>query len=102
MLTIIEIQHREQIKTIYDQFDPTHETWIVSDLKSKFELQNQILAQNKSYHDEAVLRIGDLWQKILNRKYPEFKIISEDYAQILILQFLAKYQSPLEMSDKNI
>lgn len=102
MLTIIEFNQREQIKSIYDQFDPLHSTWIVSDLKSKLEIQNNILAKGNSYHDESVLRIGDLWQKILNRKYPEIKIVTEDYAKVLILDFLSKHQGALDVNDKNI
>lgn len=102
MLTIIEIQNREQIKAIQDQFDPECDTWIVSDLKSKLDIQNQILKKNNSYSDQSVLRISDLWQKILYWKAPHLKIISEDFARILVSDFLLKYKNQLDMNDKNL
>ena len=48
MLNIIYIQSPDQRHEILKNFDPEKQTWVVSDLKLKLEIQKIILTKNLS------------------------------------------------------
>lgn len=65
-------------------------TWVVSDLKSKFEIQNEILKQKNFFKDEEVLRASELWKKWLMRVQPDYKFISREFLLSLLKERLSK------------
>lgn len=84
MLKIIPIQSRSQIAEIFTNYDPQKQTWLVSDLRTKFELQQKILSREGQYVDESVLRASDLWKILLKRLDPGLRLVSDPFARSLL------------------
>lgn len=84
MLQIIPIENRAQISAIFANYNSKTETWLVSDLRTKFELQKKLLERDSQYVDEAVLRASDLWKILLKRLDPELRIVSDAFAHSLL------------------
>lgn len=78
MLKIVTIQNPEEKKKLIDHFDPSKTTWLVSDLRSKFEIQNTLIEKYGFFEDESVLRVSELWKRLLKRSFPDFQFVSSD------------------------
>jgi ATP-dependent helicase/nuclease subunit B len=79
MLTVTHLQHPAEKIDVLDTFDPSRATWIVSDLRNKFEIQRLILETQDFYEDLSVLRASELWRTLLKRSHPEMKFISSEF-----------------------
>jgi ATP-dependent helicase/nuclease subunit B len=79
MLKILQFSSPDGRKNLLSDFDPTHTTWIVSDLRSKFEIQQHLLKKNGHFEDHSVLRASEFWQTILRRFAPEISIVNRDF-----------------------
>lgn len=95
MLKIIKIRYRSQVDAIFESYDPNHCTWLVSDLRTKFELQESILNKNSSYTDESVYRASDMWKLILRRSEPRLKIVSDSFIRSLLRAILDEHGEAL-------
>lgn len=84
MLQIIPIESRSQISEIFATYNPQIQTWLVSDLRTKFELQQKILGREGQYVDESVLRASDLWKILLKRLDPGLRLVSDPFARSLL------------------
>lgn len=84
MLQIIPIESRSQISEIFANYSPRKQTWLVSDLRTKFELQQKILEREGQYVDESVLRASDLWKILLKRLDPGLRLVSDPFARSLL------------------
>ena len=63
-------------------------SYIVSDLRSKLELQNHILSNYPIIENDNVLRANELWQKLLKKTSFEYKIVSKDLMESICQDFL--------------
>ena len=63
-------------------------TWLISDLKSKLEIQKLLLSKSEFLNAESVLRASELWRLLLFRVNPEWQIVSREFAISLISQYL--------------
>lgn len=91
MLHVWEIQNRQTINEWLEKLDISKQTWLLSDLRTKFEIQ-QLLIENRGFFlEESVLRISDLWKKILLRSHPEYKIISQQAVILHLRSFLREH-----------
>ena len=79
---------REQ-KNLLSEFDPSVSSWIVSDLKSKLDLNRSLLRDREFISGETVLRASELWKLLLVRVRPDLQLISREFALTLIAQRLA-------------
>ncbi len=70
-------------------FDLSQATLVVSDLKTKVEIQGELLKRQEVLSDEAVLRASELWRRLALRLSPEVRIISADLARSLISDWLS-------------
>lgn len=84
MLQIIPIENRSQVNELFANYDPRKQSWLVSDLRTKFELQQKILARDGQYIDESVLRASDLWKMLLKRLEPRLRLVSDPFARSLL------------------
>ncbi len=84
MLQIISIENRSQVNELFANYNPREQSWLVSDLRTKFELQQKILARDGQYIDESVLRASDLWKMLLKRLEPRLRLISDPFARSLL------------------
>jgi ATP-dependent helicase/nuclease subunit B len=84
MLKIISLENRSQLSEVFTSYDPKKTTWLVSDLRTKFELQQRVLARDGQYIDESVLRASDLWKILLKRLDPQIRLVSDPFARSLL------------------
>ncbi|NUN04275.1 MAG: PD-(D/E)XK nuclease family protein [Bdellovibrio sp.] len=95
MLKIITIASRSQIPEIFSRYNPREQSWLVSDLRTKFELQQRILERDGQYVDESVLRASDLWKILLKRLDPELRLVSDPFAKSLLRTIMDEHAEVL-------
>lgn len=100
MLFYLKSQHPDSIREILQQYPVTDFTWIVSDLKSKQDLQNICLNRQGYYTDENILRISDFWQIWLRRLAPKMTVASNDFIQLLVEKIVGQHQDQM-LVEKN-
>lgn len=88
MLSFINVASPIEIKKYIDEFDLKKSTWIVSDLKSKLDIQNHCLEKYGYFLDDSILRISDFWRLWLRRLSPEISVVSSDFIKVLVQNFL--------------
>ncbi len=88
MLQIVPIENRSQINELFANYNPREQSWLVSDLRTKFELQQKILARDGQYVDESVLRASDLWKLLLKRLEPRLRLVSDPFARSILRTIL--------------
>lgn len=88
MLQVIPFESRSQITEIFSNYNPRQQSWLVSDLRTKFELQQKILNREGQYVDESVLRASDLWKILLKRLDPKLRLVSDPFAKSLLRTIL--------------
>ena len=70
------------------EFDPARQTWLVSDLKSKLELQRRLLKQVDHLEEIAVMRASELWRSLSWRLRPDVRVVSMDLIRTLLYREL--------------
>ncbi|WP_413290220.1 PD-(D/E)XK nuclease family protein [Bdellovibrio sp. HCB337] len=93
MLKIVQIQSPSQIEELFASFNPQTQSWVVSDLRTKLEMQKVLIERQGYFLDSAVLRASDLWKQLLKRLAPELRIVSKDFARSLLRSFVDKNAS---------
>jgi len=95
MLQVIQVQSRSQISAIFANYNPREQSWLVSDLRTKFELQQKILGRDGQYIDESVLRASDLWKILLKRLDPGLRLVSDPFARSLLRTIMDEHAEVL-------
>jgi ATP-dependent helicase/nuclease subunit B len=98
MLQIAPYENRRQIAQVFETFNPRAQTWLVSDLRTKFELQQKILKREGQYIDESVLRASDLWKTLLKRVDPSLRLVSESFARSLLRTIVDENKEILQIN----
>lgn len=99
MLEFVRVKHPDQIKSLLNAFDPQRQTWIVSDLKSKQEIQAECVARFGFFTDDSILRVSDFWRLWIRRLKPTLKVVSSDFIRSLVQLFVSQYGDSLELSE---
>ena len=86
------------LEKIYEKIDFEKETLILSNLRSKKEIQNILLGKNGFHLSDSILRASDFWGLLLRRYHPHKKLISTDYAKMTISSWLRQQGSTSENS----
>jgi hypothetical protein len=71
-----------------------HLSWIVSDLQSKHELQKRLHRRLPYVEETHVLRASELWKKLFLRWDPAMRLISPELTQVLLREWLQKFDLP--------
>lgn len=79
MLTVQSIGSAHAQRELFAEFVPTTHTWIVSDLKSKLDLQKRLLERRDFLEGESVLRASELWRTMLSRLRPDLQVVSREF-----------------------
>lgn len=96
MLEIIKMRRRQEAAKLFRKVDFTKATWMVSNLRSKLELQQTLLTAQDFYLDNSVLRASDFWKKILRLAQPQIKVISVDFAKLILRNFFREQSKQLQ------
>ena len=90
MLVLQSITGPLDSRAAFSSFNPDRETWIVSDLKSKLDLNRKLLASRSFISGDSVLRVSDFWKILLGRLRPDLQVVSREFIITLIAQKLLK------------
>lgn len=90
MLTVSALCSPSEKSRYLQNFDAGRATWVVSDLRNKFEIQKIILSRQSFYEDSSVLRASELWRALLKRTSPEMKMVSSDFISTWVQEQLRK------------
>src|SRR3954454_6230452 len=82
------IHSRLDKEALLDSFDPFEQQWIVSDLKSKQEIQNRLLARYGCVPGECVLRASELWRKWLGHLSHSYRVVSPAFLVASVAEYL--------------
>ncbi len=93
MLQLKPVKNFSEKQSHLESIDPFETSWIVSDLKSKSELQKRIMKQTNFVEDINVLRASELWKTIYLRFNPQARLISQD----LTATILSHWLKPMEL-----
>lgn len=88
MLSIVEIPSPSERRALLEKFDPAHDTWIVSDITTKSFLQDQLLRKRPVLAEESILRASELWKYLFKKSFPDYKIVTQEFATVLIGEWL--------------
>jgi RecB family exonuclease len=91
MLEIVKFENRSQLAPLFEKYNPREQSWLVPDLRTKFELQQKILDREGSFLDESVLRASDLWKILLKRLAPELRLVSDPFARSLLRNIMDQH-----------
>ena len=89
MLTLLSISGPRDQRSVFATFDPIQSTWLVSDLRSKLDLNRGLLESREFVPAECVMRASELWKILISRLRPDLQIVSKEFAVTLISQKLA-------------
>lgn len=98
MLQIAPFKNRKQLALFFEKFNPREQTWLVSDLRTKFDIQQKILKREGQYVDESVLRASDLWKILLKRADPSLRLVSESFARSLLRSVVDENKDLLQIN----
>ncbi len=99
MLEFVRVRHPDQIKSLLHAFNPERQTWIVSDLRSKQEIQAECISRFGFYSDDSILRVSDFWRLWIRRLKPTLQVVSSDFIRSLVQLFVEKHGASLEMQE---
>jgi ATP-dependent helicase/nuclease subunit B len=77
-------------REIFKEFNPRESTWIVSDLKSKLDLNRSLLLDRDFIPGDGVLRASEFWKILLTRVRPDLQVVSREFAITIISDQLMK------------
>lgn len=97
MLHIRDISDSNGILQILKDKIDSQKSWILSDLRTKKAVQEYFLRHVGYYPEGSVLRVSDLWQKILFRIHPQVRILTRPALQTHIRYFLKKFADQLQL-----
>jgi ATP-dependent helicase/nuclease subunit B len=88
MLKVISLSSPSQKREIFKNFDPSKATWVVSDLRHKFEYQQIVLEKQNFFEDLSVYRASELWRFLLKTTRPDFQLMSKDFIRTWLAEHI--------------
>lgn len=89
-MKVVSVKSFSEKATLLKSFKPKSQTWIVSDLQSKWEIQKKFLSPDTVLDENSILRASEFWTKILFRLDPATKVISPELMNQWIWSWLKK------------
>jgi RecB family exonuclease len=102
MLNVIRGTSPEHKAELFRGFDPKVQSWVVSDLQSKWQLQKVLLEQHGVLEDGAVLRATELWKHFAFQLRPEMRLLSSELAQTLFWDWIEPMGLPWARSPRAV
>ena len=100
MLKVIQVSSPAAKKNYLNQIDISSQSWIVSDLQSREEVQIALGQKYGRYEAHSVLRASELWAELLKRQFPHYRLVGNHLSRMMIGQFLEEYQQFLVQFDR--
>ncbi len=84
MLKVTQISQPDQKWQLFADFDSRDTLWVVSDLRSKVELQEALLKKAGSFEERSVLRASEFWRSLILYLKPDYSIVPSFVAEGLL------------------
>ncbi len=91
------LRHPSDKRSLFADFNPDRDVWIVSDLRTKMELQKELMKDRVGMPGDAILRGSELWTQLLKRYVPKASVLSKDWIQIFARTALGETLSPSDL-----
>ena len=88
MLKLTYLQSPQQKQDRFSQFDLDNHLWLVSDLKSKLELQHRLFADRDVLPEKGLLRASEFWLSVFRQNFPEFRLVSGSSLKFIAAHWL--------------
>lgn len=102
MLKTVPLKEFGDKQARIESWDPRNESWIVSDLQSKWELQKLAIDRIRAISDSAVLRTTDLWRRLAQIYLPDLEILSPELAVTLFGDWIHQRDLPWAKSAQSV
>ncbi len=102
MLTVKSVRSPEEKVSLFASADPTQDSWIVSDLQSKWHLQREWLKERGVLEQASVVRAGELWKQFAFQLRPDIRLLSMELAQTLIWNLVEPKKLPWLRSPQSV
>jgi RecB family exonuclease len=102
MLSVLRCSKPEQKQEIFAGATPQTDSWVVSDLQSKWHVQRRWLDQCGALEQTAVVRATELWRQLAFQLRPDLQIISQELAQTLIWNWLEPRKLPWARTPQSV
>jgi RecB family exonuclease len=102
---VLKVRHcskPEQKVEIFAEADPQRDSWVVSDLQSKWHVQRRWLDQTGALEQIAVVRATELWRQFAFQLKPDLQLVSPELAQTLIWNWLEPRQLPWARTPQSV
>lgn len=102
MLRFLKVTHTLDIQEALKAYDPLKHTWLVSDLKSKQEIQSESVERHGYFTDDAIMRISDFWRLWMRRLDPTVQVVSGDFIRVLVQNFVEQHGAKLDLLESEV
>lgn len=97
MLKIARLRQPADKRALFQDFQPDHDVWVVSDLRTKLELQKELMRDRAGLPGDAILRGSELWTQLLKRHLPQAMVVSKDWLHLFARTALGEALSPSDL-----
>lgn len=97
MLKLAKLTQPGDKKSFFSDFNPDQDVWVVSDLRTKLELQKEIMQGRPGIPGDAILRGSELWTQLLKIYRPRFQVVSRDWIQLFARTAMGQSLSPSDL-----
>ncbi|OFZ18250.1 MAG: hypothetical protein A2Z20_03185 [Bdellovibrionales bacterium RBG_16_40_8] len=94
MLKLIENNSINEKSSVLNLLDPETDTWVVADLNSKNIIQTELLKKYSCLPEDTVLRVSELWQKIMRRTFSDLDVVSNQFISTILSEWLKRRDLP--------
>lgn len=94
MLEVVKRHSPDEKKLLFAEVNPDRDSWIVSDLQSKWHLQKELIQRRGVLEQTAVMRASELWQRFAFQVAPELRPLSAELAQTLFWDWIQEMELP--------
>ncbi len=102
MLELIRVATPAEKAALFSTFDSRTQSWIVSDLQSKWHLQKTLLARDGVLEDATVMRATELWKHFAFQLRPDLRLLSSELAQTLFWDWIEPKKLPWARSPRAV
>lgn len=98
MLKVARIAQARQKAVLLKDFDPDRDLWVVSDLRSKLELQKVLMRSRAGMPADCLLRSSELWAQLLKVYSPQSLVLSRDWMELFARTALGAKLDPADIN----
>lgn len=88
MLEIVVCPTPDEKRKWVSNLKPASESWVVSDLQSKWHIQKELLEKHNVLEKTSVVRALELWERLSFQLLPEMHLLSNELAQTLFWNWI--------------